>query len=168
MGSFFFFFLMIRRPPRSTHCISSAASDVYKRQNQNIQIIWYFIVFNIHEYRTEFEVCQSHHVDYSFVYICNGQVTTGTSSQPHGPYFWFICHILQSSAYASTDSCSLSGDFPRPFIRLTIIVTVFANFSPSEAEIQSWQILSLPIPRSSANLQINLILLSNLQFPASQ
>ena len=25
---------MIRRPPRSTHCISSAASDVYKRQNQ--------------------------------------------------------------------------------------------------------------------------------------
>eukprot|EP00825_Cyclidium_porcatum_P022283 TRINITY_DN24580_c0_g1_i1.p1 TRINITY_DN24580_c0_g1~~TRINITY_DN24580_c0_g1_i1.p1 ORF type:complete len:161 (-),score=19.37 TRINITY_DN24580_c0_g1_i1:18-500(-) len=26
------FLLMIRRPPRSTHCISSAASDVYKRQ----------------------------------------------------------------------------------------------------------------------------------------
>eukprot|EP00826_Nyctotherus_ovalis_P051799 TRINITY_DN6492_c0_g1_i8.p1 TRINITY_DN6492_c0_g1~~TRINITY_DN6492_c0_g1_i8.p1 ORF type:complete len:704 (-),score=150.52 TRINITY_DN6492_c0_g1_i8:125-2182(-) len=25
---------MIRRPPRSTHCISSAASDVYKRQNK--------------------------------------------------------------------------------------------------------------------------------------
>eukprot|EP00825_Cyclidium_porcatum_P003966 TRINITY_DN11843_c0_g1_i1.p2 TRINITY_DN11843_c0_g1~~TRINITY_DN11843_c0_g1_i1.p2 ORF type:complete len:201 (-),score=15.69 TRINITY_DN11843_c0_g1_i1:10-612(-) len=29
-----FFFLMIRRPPRSTHCISSAASDVYKRQEK--------------------------------------------------------------------------------------------------------------------------------------
>ena len=26
---------MIRRPPRSTHCISSAASDVYKRQVRN-------------------------------------------------------------------------------------------------------------------------------------
>ena len=26
---------MIRRPPRSTHCISSAASDVYKRQAHN-------------------------------------------------------------------------------------------------------------------------------------
>ena len=26
---------MIRRPPRSTHCISSAASDVYKRQTQD-------------------------------------------------------------------------------------------------------------------------------------
>ena len=26
---------MIRRPPRSTHCISSAASDVYKRQVYN-------------------------------------------------------------------------------------------------------------------------------------
>eukprot|EP00825_Cyclidium_porcatum_P044321 TRINITY_DN6480_c0_g1_i2.p2 TRINITY_DN6480_c0_g1~~TRINITY_DN6480_c0_g1_i2.p2 ORF type:complete len:100 (-),score=29.83 TRINITY_DN6480_c0_g1_i2:123-422(-) len=34
---FFFFFLMIRRPPRSTHCISSAASDVYKRQRQLFQ-----------------------------------------------------------------------------------------------------------------------------------
>ena len=28
---------MIRRPPRSTHCISSAASDVYKRQNTNLK-----------------------------------------------------------------------------------------------------------------------------------
>eukprot|EP00825_Cyclidium_porcatum_P044404 TRINITY_DN6510_c0_g1_i1.p1 TRINITY_DN6510_c0_g1~~TRINITY_DN6510_c0_g1_i1.p1 ORF type:complete len:103 (+),score=25.57 TRINITY_DN6510_c0_g1_i1:109-417(+) len=26
---------MIRRPPRSTHCISSAASDVYKRQKHS-------------------------------------------------------------------------------------------------------------------------------------
>eukprot|EP00825_Cyclidium_porcatum_P049823 TRINITY_DN8697_c0_g1_i3.p2 TRINITY_DN8697_c0_g1~~TRINITY_DN8697_c0_g1_i3.p2 ORF type:complete len:103 (+),score=7.92 TRINITY_DN8697_c0_g1_i3:46-354(+) len=34
-SSDFFFFLMIRRPPRSTHCISSAASDVYKRQAMN-------------------------------------------------------------------------------------------------------------------------------------
>ena len=29
---FFVFFLMIRRPPRSTQSRSSAASDVYKRQ----------------------------------------------------------------------------------------------------------------------------------------
>eukprot|EP00831_Metopus_contortus_P014384 TRINITY_DN15954_c0_g1_i3.p2 TRINITY_DN15954_c0_g1~~TRINITY_DN15954_c0_g1_i3.p2 ORF type:complete len:126 (-),score=39.26 TRINITY_DN15954_c0_g1_i3:40-417(-) len=29
-----FFFLMIRRPPRSTQGVSSAASDVYKRQYQ--------------------------------------------------------------------------------------------------------------------------------------
>ena len=34
---FFFFFLMIRRQPRSTHCISSAASDVYKRQEQQFK-----------------------------------------------------------------------------------------------------------------------------------
>eukprot|EP00825_Cyclidium_porcatum_P017320 TRINITY_DN20063_c0_g1_i2.p1 TRINITY_DN20063_c0_g1~~TRINITY_DN20063_c0_g1_i2.p1 ORF type:complete len:311 (-),score=53.07 TRINITY_DN20063_c0_g1_i2:358-1290(-) len=32
---------MIRRPPRSTHCISSAASDVYKRQGMNsIKLIY--------------------------------------------------------------------------------------------------------------------------------
>eukprot|EP00826_Nyctotherus_ovalis_P009594 TRINITY_DN12537_c0_g1_i5.p1 TRINITY_DN12537_c0_g1~~TRINITY_DN12537_c0_g1_i5.p1 ORF type:complete len:305 (+),score=104.86 TRINITY_DN12537_c0_g1_i5:25-915(+) len=30
---------MIRRPPRSTHCISSAASDVYKRQIMNCQYV---------------------------------------------------------------------------------------------------------------------------------
>eukprot|EP00826_Nyctotherus_ovalis_P020081 TRINITY_DN16278_c0_g1_i1.p4 TRINITY_DN16278_c0_g1~~TRINITY_DN16278_c0_g1_i1.p4 ORF type:complete len:112 (+),score=23.16 TRINITY_DN16278_c0_g1_i1:25-336(+) len=29
---------MIRRPPRSTHCISSAASDVYKRQENDRSI----------------------------------------------------------------------------------------------------------------------------------
>eukprot|EP00826_Nyctotherus_ovalis_P065952 TRINITY_DN9719_c0_g1_i1.p1 TRINITY_DN9719_c0_g1~~TRINITY_DN9719_c0_g1_i1.p1 ORF type:complete len:125 (+),score=6.04 TRINITY_DN9719_c0_g1_i1:29-376(+) len=28
---------MIRRPPRSTHCISSAASDVYKRQIREVK-----------------------------------------------------------------------------------------------------------------------------------
>ncbi|GAB5802461.1 hypothetical protein JMUB7516_27390 [Staphylococcus aureus] len=28
-------FLMIRRPPRSTQGVSSAASDVYKRQTSN-------------------------------------------------------------------------------------------------------------------------------------
>ena len=32
--SLFFFFLMIRRPPRSTLDRSSAASDVYKRQDR--------------------------------------------------------------------------------------------------------------------------------------
>eukprot|EP00657_Telonema_sp_P-1_P007886 TRINITY_DN2823_c0_g1_i5.p1 TRINITY_DN2823_c0_g1~~TRINITY_DN2823_c0_g1_i5.p1 ORF type:complete len:103 (-),score=46.52 TRINITY_DN2823_c0_g1_i5:319-627(-) len=32
----FFFFLMIRRPPRSTQSRSSAASDVYKRQDKDI------------------------------------------------------------------------------------------------------------------------------------
>ena len=32
---FFFVFLMIRRPPRSTLDRSSAASDVYKRQDKN-------------------------------------------------------------------------------------------------------------------------------------
>eukprot|EP00825_Cyclidium_porcatum_P018602 TRINITY_DN21192_c0_g1_i2.p1 TRINITY_DN21192_c0_g1~~TRINITY_DN21192_c0_g1_i2.p1 ORF type:complete len:108 (+),score=15.85 TRINITY_DN21192_c0_g1_i2:140-463(+) len=31
---------MIRRPPRSTHCISSAASDVYKRQLENSYCNW--------------------------------------------------------------------------------------------------------------------------------
>eukprot|EP00831_Metopus_contortus_P081906 TRINITY_DN8732_c0_g1_i1.p2 TRINITY_DN8732_c0_g1~~TRINITY_DN8732_c0_g1_i1.p2 ORF type:complete len:115 (-),score=27.32 TRINITY_DN8732_c0_g1_i1:197-541(-) len=36
-----FFFLMIRRPPRSTQGVSSAASDVYKRQ-VSTQSTWEF------------------------------------------------------------------------------------------------------------------------------
>ena len=35
----FFFFLMIRRPPRSTLDRSSAASDVYKRQADDIRVV---------------------------------------------------------------------------------------------------------------------------------
>eukprot|EP00831_Metopus_contortus_P047838 TRINITY_DN3876_c0_g1_i2.p2 TRINITY_DN3876_c0_g1~~TRINITY_DN3876_c0_g1_i2.p2 ORF type:complete len:170 (+),score=29.48 TRINITY_DN3876_c0_g1_i2:57-566(+) len=35
---FFFFFLMIRRPPRSTQGVSSAASDVYKRQKYELSV----------------------------------------------------------------------------------------------------------------------------------
>ena len=34
-----FFFLMIRRPPRFTEGRSSAASDVYKRQDERIKIL---------------------------------------------------------------------------------------------------------------------------------
>ena len=36
LQSLFFFFLMIRRPPRSTLDRSSAASDVYKRQELQV------------------------------------------------------------------------------------------------------------------------------------
>eukprot|EP00825_Cyclidium_porcatum_P019428 TRINITY_DN2203_c0_g1_i3.p1 TRINITY_DN2203_c0_g1~~TRINITY_DN2203_c0_g1_i3.p1 ORF type:complete len:130 (-),score=42.96 TRINITY_DN2203_c0_g1_i3:178-567(-) len=40
---------MIRRPPRSTHCISSAASDVYKRQYQRrvhgmFVVLWFLMI----------------------------------------------------------------------------------------------------------------------------
>ena len=38
MGIAFIFFLMIRRPPRSTLDRSSAASDVYKRQEYSLVI----------------------------------------------------------------------------------------------------------------------------------
>ena len=36
----FFIFLMIRRPPRSTQSRSSAASDVYKRQQKNDEVTY--------------------------------------------------------------------------------------------------------------------------------
>eukprot|EP00826_Nyctotherus_ovalis_P004276 TRINITY_DN10910_c0_g1_i10.p1 TRINITY_DN10910_c0_g1~~TRINITY_DN10910_c0_g1_i10.p1 ORF type:complete len:425 (-),score=111.68 TRINITY_DN10910_c0_g1_i10:122-1375(-) len=42
---------MIRRPPRSTHCISSAASDVYKRQGIKHALIYYL------QHTTDFLKC---------------------------------------------------------------------------------------------------------------
>ena len=42
---FFFFFLMIRQPPRSTLDRSSAASDVYKRQDLNYVPAVFFTFF---------------------------------------------------------------------------------------------------------------------------
>eukprot|EP00825_Cyclidium_porcatum_P041983 TRINITY_DN5629_c0_g1_i3.p2 TRINITY_DN5629_c0_g1~~TRINITY_DN5629_c0_g1_i3.p2 ORF type:complete len:269 (+),score=25.42 TRINITY_DN5629_c0_g1_i3:49-855(+) len=51
----FFFFLMIRRPPRSTHCISSAASDVYKRQVYNKMSTGLSKLSNLTRERTESE-----------------------------------------------------------------------------------------------------------------
>eukprot|EP00831_Metopus_contortus_P031988 TRINITY_DN2595_c0_g1_i4.p1 TRINITY_DN2595_c0_g1~~TRINITY_DN2595_c0_g1_i4.p1 ORF type:complete len:137 (-),score=10.82 TRINITY_DN2595_c0_g1_i4:229-639(-) len=47
----FFFFLMIRRPPRSTQGVSSAASDVYKRQeydSMNLIILQFDMMFYLH------------------------------------------------------------------------------------------------------------------------
>ncbi|WP_460413867.1 hypothetical protein, partial [Staphylococcus aureus] len=57
-GGRLFFFLMIRRPPRSTQGVSSAASDVYKRQFFNcswitiilstkLGIIWFNTFHNV-------------------------------------------------------------------------------------------------------------------------
>ena len=52
-------FLMIRRPPRSTHCISSAASDVYKRQVWKYEIVipFYIVCLSVgQEYSTHIEM----------------------------------------------------------------------------------------------------------------
>eukprot|EP00826_Nyctotherus_ovalis_P042196 TRINITY_DN4314_c0_g1_i3.p1 TRINITY_DN4314_c0_g1~~TRINITY_DN4314_c0_g1_i3.p1 ORF type:complete len:132 (-),score=11.44 TRINITY_DN4314_c0_g1_i3:331-702(-) len=39
---------MLRRPPRSTHCISSAASDVYKRQVKMRYVLCHYkLVFEL-------------------------------------------------------------------------------------------------------------------------
>eukprot|EP00825_Cyclidium_porcatum_P002990 TRINITY_DN11391_c0_g2_i5.p1 TRINITY_DN11391_c0_g2~~TRINITY_DN11391_c0_g2_i5.p1 ORF type:complete len:135 (+),score=38.55 TRINITY_DN11391_c0_g2_i5:93-497(+) len=47
---------MIRRPPRSTHCISSAASDVYKRQVQGQEIT----------FQSQFQTFQRQHTGFAF------------------------------------------------------------------------------------------------------
>eukprot|EP00826_Nyctotherus_ovalis_P007333 TRINITY_DN11821_c0_g1_i6.p1 TRINITY_DN11821_c0_g1~~TRINITY_DN11821_c0_g1_i6.p1 ORF type:complete len:153 (-),score=36.26 TRINITY_DN11821_c0_g1_i6:104-538(-) len=64
---------MIRRPPRSTHCISSAASDVYKRQDlpqsqtKNVLISSYRRALTYPLYRN-FELCEKIKEDVSKVF----------------------------------------------------------------------------------------------------
>ena len=50
---------MIRRPPRSTHCISSAASDVYKRQVLELRRQGTTIVFSTHDMAMAERMCDS-------------------------------------------------------------------------------------------------------------
>ena len=55
-------FLMIRRPPRSTHCISSAASDVYKRQMLfSLQVFLFapLVTYCIKKYSFRLHLCFS-------------------------------------------------------------------------------------------------------------
>eukprot|EP00825_Cyclidium_porcatum_P046924 TRINITY_DN74_c0_g1_i1.p1 TRINITY_DN74_c0_g1~~TRINITY_DN74_c0_g1_i1.p1 ORF type:complete len:894 (+),score=216.24 TRINITY_DN74_c0_g1_i1:144-2825(+) len=58
---------MIRRPPRSTHCISSAASDVYKRQHHKYQQCDFILLVPRQ---------QSQHKLISFVKMSQSQVIT--------------------------------------------------------------------------------------------
>ena len=56
------FFLMIRRPPRSTQGVSSAASDVYKRQ-----LIWVQLFTSLTA-----DLCQDINIDFAFSRCLNG------------------------------------------------------------------------------------------------
>ena len=50
---------MIRRPPRSTHCISSAASDVYKRQDLHFDAITPQFVLSYETWLRERRLCRN-------------------------------------------------------------------------------------------------------------
>eukprot|EP00826_Nyctotherus_ovalis_P052257 TRINITY_DN6602_c0_g1_i13.p4 TRINITY_DN6602_c0_g1~~TRINITY_DN6602_c0_g1_i13.p4 ORF type:complete len:139 (-),score=52.73 TRINITY_DN6602_c0_g1_i13:1542-1937(-) len=54
---------MIRRPPRSTHCISSAASDVYKRQDVRIGVCGMHIILKemVKQLTDNCSQCRSRH-----------------------------------------------------------------------------------------------------------
>eukprot|EP00825_Cyclidium_porcatum_P023414 TRINITY_DN2576_c0_g3_i4.p2 TRINITY_DN2576_c0_g3~~TRINITY_DN2576_c0_g3_i4.p2 ORF type:complete len:107 (-),score=27.10 TRINITY_DN2576_c0_g3_i4:119-439(-) len=57
---------MIRRPPRSTHCISSAASDVYKRQvyDNLSNVVLSAKILNEAEYINEYVVDRGDDIKY--------------------------------------------------------------------------------------------------------
>eukprot|EP00826_Nyctotherus_ovalis_P006808 TRINITY_DN11655_c0_g1_i1.p1 TRINITY_DN11655_c0_g1~~TRINITY_DN11655_c0_g1_i1.p1 ORF type:complete len:186 (+),score=38.83 TRINITY_DN11655_c0_g1_i1:23-559(+) len=66
---------MIRRPPRSTHCISSAASDVYKRQDHHCPFLGNCIGKRNYRYFVLFLVFLIVH---KFI-IISGFITLGTA-----------------------------------------------------------------------------------------
>ena len=71
------FFLMIRRPPRSTHCISSAASDVYKRQGHALL----YPVFHWHSYTGRSQI----QCDTETAYLHSHQYIPSAPSVPDSP-----------------------------------------------------------------------------------
>eukprot|EP00826_Nyctotherus_ovalis_P037527 TRINITY_DN3426_c0_g2_i2.p1 TRINITY_DN3426_c0_g2~~TRINITY_DN3426_c0_g2_i2.p1 ORF type:complete len:129 (-),score=14.94 TRINITY_DN3426_c0_g2_i2:1630-1992(-) len=80
---------MIRRPPRSTHCISSAASDVYKRQRERILPQTQpsrgeaepYAQNTYGSYRFRHEIIVSPRIE-----IRNQEPARGTDSEQHGIY----------------------------------------------------------------------------------
>eukprot|EP00826_Nyctotherus_ovalis_P030492 TRINITY_DN24342_c0_g2_i1.p1 TRINITY_DN24342_c0_g2~~TRINITY_DN24342_c0_g2_i1.p1 ORF type:complete len:123 (-),score=14.46 TRINITY_DN24342_c0_g2_i1:51-392(-) len=76
---------MIRRPPRSTHCISSAASDVYKRQ-VSTQSTWATCRTQVHLYEPRIEFV----VKYKIKSIKLKTIL---------PMLYHICACINSSLY---------------------------------------------------------------------
>eukprot|EP00825_Cyclidium_porcatum_P025964 TRINITY_DN28083_c0_g1_i1.p2 TRINITY_DN28083_c0_g1~~TRINITY_DN28083_c0_g1_i1.p2 ORF type:complete len:123 (+),score=23.28 TRINITY_DN28083_c0_g1_i1:54-422(+) len=84
----FFFFLMIRRPPRSTHCISSAASDVYKRQTNTFNRSWQQTLSKSDFQQSKFQEIQvSYHMKQLSFYV-----TLLYQKQPHSTKFYWKNH----------------------------------------------------------------------------
>eukprot|EP00825_Cyclidium_porcatum_P024717 TRINITY_DN2708_c0_g1_i6.p1 TRINITY_DN2708_c0_g1~~TRINITY_DN2708_c0_g1_i6.p1 ORF type:complete len:175 (+),score=4.49 TRINITY_DN2708_c0_g1_i6:25-549(+) len=102
-GWVFFFFLMIRRPPRSTHCISSAASDVYKRQ---LYVSWlsflfcflvllllYPVVFCqifVHFYSYFFQCFHTFFFQYYFFFLISRKRASRGDSNPDARFFFYL------------------------------------------------------------------------------
>ncbi|BCP58370.1 hypothetical protein SUT007_18280 [Streptococcus parasuis] len=74
---FFFFFLMIRPPPRSTRALSSAASDVYKRQNY----------YSVSDFKLDeldyFNRISTPRLDYTKVIVNDGQLDFNILLKPN-------------------------------------------------------------------------------------
>ena len=79
---------MIRRPPRSTHCISSAASDVYKRQGTRCQVP--DTRYQIPD--TRYQVPDTRLQIPGTRYRAAGRIGTSSRSGGNGPKSCAMCH----------------------------------------------------------------------------
>eukprot|EP00826_Nyctotherus_ovalis_P043203 TRINITY_DN4523_c0_g1_i4.p1 TRINITY_DN4523_c0_g1~~TRINITY_DN4523_c0_g1_i4.p1 ORF type:complete len:199 (-),score=17.59 TRINITY_DN4523_c0_g1_i4:142-714(-) len=87
---------MIRRPPRSTHCISSAASDVYKRQ-----VSKYPITTNAIDIKHAFSIVYSRN-DWRMLEI-------SIPASPAKKYAMVCSDLLSSASTASSALCRPRG-----------------------------------------------------------
>eukprot|EP00825_Cyclidium_porcatum_P011636 TRINITY_DN15991_c0_g1_i1.p2 TRINITY_DN15991_c0_g1~~TRINITY_DN15991_c0_g1_i1.p2 ORF type:complete len:149 (-),score=24.00 TRINITY_DN15991_c0_g1_i1:312-758(-) len=121
-----FFFLMIRRPPRSTHCISSAASDVYKRQ-VSTQSTWVCIIL--------LALCDD--VKFINTEYCE-EVVLGTIDMPELPTATKYPPLILN------DESQSNGPFP-------LLVGPFTKTTPPVISIEP--LASNPSPSALTNIQ---------------
>ena len=120
---------MIRRPPRSTHCISSAASDVYKRQIPgNVFYLCmrkHFIIFIIYMSLREQKLCQKIVIPYKLDFI-PGRHFSLCSIKPfshlHLPFRQF------PTFFVPVHSKSFTQDLTRDRVPIIICLQIFIMF----------------------------------------
>eukprot|EP00825_Cyclidium_porcatum_P000537 TRINITY_DN10174_c0_g1_i4.p1 TRINITY_DN10174_c0_g1~~TRINITY_DN10174_c0_g1_i4.p1 ORF type:complete len:385 (+),score=46.92 TRINITY_DN10174_c0_g1_i4:144-1298(+) len=109
---------MIRRPPRSTHCISSAASDVYKRQ-VSTQSTWGWTLENIKMEEIPFIVSKYASTGCNTVHFPVISVGSGCGTNPDGFFF--------KSLTEPNNNPDLLGEFLKEFHKRNIKVIIYFN-----------------------------------------
>eukprot|EP00825_Cyclidium_porcatum_P052532 TRINITY_DN9982_c0_g1_i2.p1 TRINITY_DN9982_c0_g1~~TRINITY_DN9982_c0_g1_i2.p1 ORF type:complete len:248 (+),score=58.61 TRINITY_DN9982_c0_g1_i2:135-878(+) len=138
---------MIRRPPRSTHCISSAASDVYKRQNERIPRYLKWLDQSFILEKDQFEALESSTSTRLTVYFMHIQSKLGLFIEVdqskgtvtiHTDSIEFAGDIVQDlCSYMNVQEIESVGEFPVELAQFKQVLNQVENFRHSKMQITS-------------------------------